>query len=416
MPDFDRRRELVKPLPSLERRESAELPPRRGPEEAPTECWSCGIPRTPPLVAVEEVAIEDPAVTMVARSTRGSASSLLKGLPWPRNLASSRNPTPSSRSRIARGAHATRPSPPERPGSSWPGCSLVRRGSTQLSSSRKYPALVVFYVFLSSHFHLYLIVESAEQLADFTEYLDSNLARELGRLYDWRGKFWARPYSVIPVSDEPEAQIERLKYLIGNSVKDQLVEEVTHWPGLHAAQEILEDRPLVGTWVNRTFLYRQRGRKIDPDKARETETLELDKLPCWAELSDDEYRARRPGRDGSPHRARGHRQESPRAQGRVEKASSLHAGTRETIADPTFSRCQQGGAETVPRGLPNLPRRLPHRLGEAPRWSPRCPVPRGLVPAMPALRAGRPRRAAGSVGLLDPQEDPWSGELLGSPG
>ena len=52
-------------------------------------------------------------------------------------------------------------------------------------AARRYPIRVVFYVFLSSHFHLYLIVESAEQLADFMEYLDSNLARELGRLYDW---------------------------------------------------------------------------------------------------------------------------------------------------------------------------------------------------------------------------------------
>ena len=139
---------------------------------------------------------------------------------------------------------------------------------------------------------MYLIVESAEQLADFMEYLDSNLARELGRHYDWRQKLWARPYSAIPVSDEPEAQIARMKYLVGNAVKEQIVEKVAQWPGLHAAQEILGDRPLVGTWVNRTYLYRQRGKKIDPEKARSTETLELAKLPCWADLSDDEYRAR----------------------------------------------------------------------------------------------------------------------------
>ncbi len=159
-------------------------------------------------------------------------------------------------------------------------------------AARKYPALVVFYVTMSSHFHLLLIVESVEQLADFMKYLDSNLARELGRLYDWRQRFWAKPYSAIPVSEEPEAQIERLKYQIGNSVKEGLVEKVTQWPGLHAAQEILGDRPLVGTWVNRTYLYRQRGKKIDPEKAHETETLNLAKLPCWAHLSDDDYRER----------------------------------------------------------------------------------------------------------------------------
>lgn len=128
-------------------------------------------------------------------------------------------------------------------------------------AARRYPAMVVFVVVPSSHFHLLLVVESAQQLAQFMCYLESNLARELGLL----------------------------KYLIGNTVKEQLVEKVGHWPSLHAAKQILEGEDLVGTWVNRTYLYRlgRSGKKIDPEKARSTETLKLSRLPCWKGLSPE---------------------------------------------------------------------------------------------------------------------------------
>jgi hypothetical protein len=40
-------------------------------------------------------------------------------------------------------------------------------------------------------------------------YLNSNLARELGRLVDWRDKVWARRYQAIVISNEEAAQISR---------------------------------------------------------------------------------------------------------------------------------------------------------------------------------------------------------------
>ena len=46
------------------------------------------------------------------------------------------------------------------------------------------------------------------------EYLDGNLAKEAGRLHGWREKFWGRPYAHVVVSDEPEAQEQRLRYLL----------------------------------------------------------------------------------------------------------------------------------------------------------------------------------------------------------
>jgi REP element-mobilizing transposase RayT len=65
-------------------------------------------------------------------------------------------------------------------------------------------------VFLSNHYHLLVSVTDAQQLAEFTNYLNSNLAREAGRLVRWREKFWGRRFQAVIVSDEEEAQVARL--------------------------------------------------------------------------------------------------------------------------------------------------------------------------------------------------------------
>ena len=54
-------------------------------------------------------------------------------------------------------------------------------------------------------------------------YFNSNLAREAGRLVDWREKFWSRRYRAIVVSGEEGAQRERLKYVLSHGAKEGLV-------------------------------------------------------------------------------------------------------------------------------------------------------------------------------------------------
>jgi hypothetical protein len=87
-------------------------------------------------------------------------------------------------------------------------------------------------------------VNDAKQLADFMCYLNSNLAREVCRLADWGDKVWARRYRAIEVSDEPEAQRERMKYILSHGVKEFLVEKAREWPGVHVVRALLDDEPL----------------------------------------------------------------------------------------------------------------------------------------------------------------------------
>jgi hypothetical protein len=62
-------------------------------------------------------------------------------------------------------------------------------------------------------------------------YVNFNLAREAGWLAEWKEKFWGRRYRAIVVSNEEEAQVERLTDFLSNGIKENLVEHLKDWLG-----------------------------------------------------------------------------------------------------------------------------------------------------------------------------------------
>src|SRR5689334_114082 len=149
-------------------------------------------------------------------------------------------------------------------------------------------------VFMSNHWHALLRVEDALQLSRFMQYCNANLAREVDRLVDWPNGIWSRRYQAILVSDEEEAQVGRLKYLLSHGVKEHLVGRVTDWPGVHSGKAILEGKPLKGLWFSRTQEYaaRNRGEDFGRLKYSTEEELKLSPLPCWADCKPEEYKRR----------------------------------------------------------------------------------------------------------------------------
>jgi hypothetical protein len=147
---------------------------------------------------------------------------------------------------------------------------------------------------MSSHFHLLLSVDDADQLARFMEYLDSNLAREIKRLYDWPEHVWGRRYQAILVSEEEAAQVDRFLYILSHGVKEGLVPHTHDWPGVHCVRELLAGEPIRGLWFNRSAEYaaRNRGEDFDRLKYSTEQTFELTPLPCWSHLSAEAYRER----------------------------------------------------------------------------------------------------------------------------
>lgn len=153
-------------------------------------------------------------------------------------------------------------------------------------AQRFYPVRIHAFAFLSNHYHLLLSVPDAHRLARFMQYLNANLAREIGRLVDWPSHLWSRRYQAILVSDEPTAQIDRLRYVLSQSCKEGLVPSPLEWPGAHSAQSLLDGSILSGLWFDRTREYaaRQRGDSYEPRDFATEETLTLDPLPCWRHL------------------------------------------------------------------------------------------------------------------------------------
>lgn len=141
-------------------------------------------------------------------------------------------------------------------------------------------------VVLSNHYHLLLTVESARQLAKFVGYFQGNLAKEAGRLHGWRGPFWHRRYQHIVVSDESEAQIARLRYIMANSCKENLVSSPLDWPGVSSTRPLMDGGRLEGIWIDRS---RQRvatsgTANRDSSQFCEREHVEFTPIPCWRTL------------------------------------------------------------------------------------------------------------------------------------
>ena len=165
---------------------------------------------------------------------------------------------------------------------------------TLARAKQRHQVQVCFFVGVSNHMHLLLWVEDAQGLSKFMGYFLSKLAREVGRLTGWKEKIFGRRYQAIVVSDEEEAQIARLRYQLAHGAKEDLVERPRDWPGVHAVRALLEGEVLEGLWFDRTqeYLARRRGEKFDRLQYATREVLELDPLPCWKHLTEEQRRVR----------------------------------------------------------------------------------------------------------------------------
>jgi hypothetical protein len=78
----------------------------------------------------------------------------------------------------------------------------------------------------------------------------------------------------------------RLSYLLSQGLKEDLVERVEDWPGIHFGKYLLEGRSLMaGKWADRTRKYRlemqrrskkkKEDREVSPDEYTTTLTIEL---------------------------------------------------------------------------------------------------------------------------------------------
>lgn len=161
-------------------------------------------------------------------------------------------------------------------------------------AQRQHGMEIVAVVCLSNHFHLDLRPRDAEQLAGFMRDFTGNLTKKVNRLTGWSGPMFDRRYASVVVSDEPAAMVGRLRYLLSNSVKENLVLGPRDWPGVESATPLCDgSMRLHGRWFDGRRAHAVRHREgTDCFDFPEPETVRLSKLPCWEHLDDETYRQR----------------------------------------------------------------------------------------------------------------------------
>ncbi len=146
---------------------------------------------------------------------------------------------------------------------------------------------VHIFVFLSNHYHMLLTAPDSLQLSKFMGYLNGNLAKEAGRLAEWREKIWARRYKAICVLD-PQEMLERIRYICSHGVKENLVSSPELWPGVHCIQALTRGEKLVGVWFDRTAESKARRKGIAFDKYEFSTTyaVPLTPFPGWEGMDE----------------------------------------------------------------------------------------------------------------------------------
>ena len=148
------------------------------------------------------------------------------------------------------------------------------------------------FVFLSTHAHFLLSPANAGQLAAFMQFINANVAKEAGRLYDCRERVWSRRYRSIVVADEKAAHA-RLRYILAHGAKEGLVGTPGAWPGANCVAALTTGALLRGTWFDRSaaFRARQRSETAFPSQFATTFDVQLAPLPCLQHLSADQRHA-----------------------------------------------------------------------------------------------------------------------------
>lgn len=159
-------------------------------------------------------------------------------------------------------------------------------------AKERYPVDLHAFVVLSTHLHLQVTFADAKRMADFMRYFSHKLSKEAGIVHDWQGTVFPKRYHHVELSQEPETELARLRYITSNSAKEGLVMSPLDWPGVSSVESLITGEPMQGVWVDRTAYGRAKRRGQAVSEADFTEELELHltPLPSLSHLSATEYR------------------------------------------------------------------------------------------------------------------------------
>jgi REP element-mobilizing transposase RayT len=145
---------------------------------------------------------------------------------------------------------------------------------------------------MSNHIHLILRIPDTETLSRFMCFFEGNLAKKVGRLHDWRERFWGGRFHAAPILDE-EALVDQVEYVLSQGCKEGLVDKPRQWPGVNSVRAVVRGAPLRGIWFDWTKEDRARRRGVTVDsRSHATEyEVSLEPLPFLADKSVEQQRS-----------------------------------------------------------------------------------------------------------------------------
>ena len=154
------------------------------------------------------------------------------------------------------------------------------------------------FAFLSNHFHLMVSGDSWE-ISAFVGFIKREISRKLGQKYDLGGPFWQSRFTSTALPT-PESQVDSLKYILAQGVKEDLVAHPLDWPGLHCARALLTGEPIKGSWFQATkygIARRNQQRTANHPAVKKKEfyqtvTIKLTPIPSWSHLTKEEQQQR----------------------------------------------------------------------------------------------------------------------------
>ena len=153
-------------------------------------------------------------------------------------------------------------------------------------------------VLMSNHYHLLITSKSAEDLSNFMQFFNGNIAREVNRVLNKRRYFWESRYSSHVLLDE-KALEDAYKYIFANTFKERLVEHPSDWPGFHGYHLLGEGREIKGIWYDRTSFYNQsrlkKGKGLTLEDFKTVYPITFDRPHIWSSLSDEAFQRKMHG-------------------------------------------------------------------------------------------------------------------------
>ena len=159
-------------------------------------------------------------------------------------------------------------------------------------AQKLYGVRIYALVVMSNHMHMILSGDQRSSLVSFMTYINSNIAKEVGRFRRWPERFWGRRYRSIPILDN-ESLLGRLRYIFAHGHKEGLVTKGARWRGIHSVGAWCHGRRLIGTWLDRTRMFRDRraGRRLSQAEYETEYEVVLTPPPGLEGLSTPELRA-----------------------------------------------------------------------------------------------------------------------------